>query len=66
MAPKTQPKPQTEAAKIVERLRKKGVSYERIAVEVAVSTNTVMRWKRGVIPHPGHLKALRTYATSVQ
>jgi transposase len=51
----------TQAAKAVEKLRKMGLSYEQIAVGVAVSVNTIIRWKKGVEPQPGHFTALLSF-----
>ncbi len=49
-----------DAGRIVERLRKWGWSYEKIALGAYVSVNTVIRWKKGVRPQPPHMRALQS------
>lgn len=51
--------PPTEAQKLTGRLVKLGMKYEEIAFKLRVSLNSVIRWRRGVTPHPGHLMALK-------
>lgn len=49
----------TEARKLVDRLVKAGLSYEEIAFNLRVSLNSIIRWRRGVTPQPGHMANLR-------
>ncbi len=58
-AKKVSPPAETEAARAVAKLKKLGLSDEEIAVKTRVSLNSVLRWKRGVVPHRGHLLSLR-------
>lgn len=50
---------QTEAQKLIAQLRKWGMTNEGIAFHAHVSLNTILRWAKGVSPHPGHLASLR-------
>lgn len=51
---------QTEAQRLVEMLVERwGLQAEGVAYRLRVSLNTVMRWRRGVQPQPGHLANLR-------
>lgn len=50
------------AARLVERLLKRGMTPEEIAFKLRVSLNSVVRWKKGVRPHPGHMASLRDLA----
>ncbi len=51
----------TEAERLVAYLLK-DMRAEEIAVKLRVSLNSVLRWKRGVSPQPGHLTGLRELA----
>lgn len=59
MTKTTKPAAETEAQKLVGKLLKGGLKYEEIAFRLRVSLNSVIRWKRGVTPHPGHLTSLK-------
>lgn len=51
---------QTEAQKLTETLIDRfGLQPEEVAYRLRVSLNSVMRWRRGVQPQPGHLSSLR-------
>jgi transcriptional regulator with XRE-family HTH domain len=54
--------PPTEAAKLVARLQKRGMTSEEIAFKLRVSLNSIVRWRKGVVPHPGHMTSLRDLA----
>lgn len=57
---KSQPKKtQTEAQKLTTKLAHWGLKYEEVAFKLRVSLNSIIRWRRGVTPHPGHLASLR-------
>ena len=43
----------------MDRLVKAGLSYEEIAFNLRVSLNSIIRWRRGVTPQPGHMANLR-------
>jgi transposase len=66
MTKTVKPKTETEAQKLVGRLLKLGLKYEEIAFRLRVSLNSVIRWKRGVTPHPGHLTSLKELATGMK
>jgi hypothetical protein len=55
-----------EAQRLTERLIKWGFGYEEIAYRVRVSVNSIIRWRKGMIPQPGHLTALREFYESVK
>lgn len=54
-----------EAQRHVEFLLKKGMTMEEIAYRTRVSLNSVVRWRKGAQPQPGHLFALRDLVKSV-
>ncbi len=58
-------KRQQTAAQLVEALLK-GMRAEEVAMRLRVSVNTVFRWRRGVVPQPGHMAALRELAEQPQ
>ncbi len=50
---------ENEAKKHIDRLLKAGLKYEEIAFRLRVSLNSIIRWRRGVTPQPGHMADLR-------
>ena len=63
---KQKPAIETEAQKLVAKLAKWGMKDEEIAFKARVSVNSVIRWHRGVRPHPGHLADLRDLVAAEQ
>jgi transcriptional regulator with XRE-family HTH domain len=55
----TKPKMKSEAEKLVEKLFSRGMTQEEIAFRLRVSLNSIIRWRKGVTPQPGHFTALR-------
>lgn len=50
----------TEAQKLTDTLIGRfGLQAEEVAFRCRVSLNSVMRWRRGTNPQPGHLSSLR-------
>lgn len=56
---KSPAKSETEAQKLTGKLTRWGMKYEEIAFRLRVSLNSIIRWRRGVTPHPGHLTSLK-------
>ena len=55
------------ARQLVTKLLESGVRVERIAADLEVHTNTVLRWRDGQTePHPGHYTKLRDFAAKYQ
>lgn len=63
---KTPSKSRTEAQRLTTKLMDWGLKYEEIAFKLKVSLNSIIRWRRGVNPQPGHLKDLQALVTSEQ
>lgn len=59
-------KAESEAQRLTARLARWGMKPEEMAFRLRVSLNSVIRWRRGVTPHPGHLDTLRDLVASEQ
>lgn len=56
-------KTKSEAEKLVDRLMR-SMTQEEIAFRLRVSLNSIIRWRKGVTPQPGHFQALRDLVAS--